>query len=858
MIDHSELLVEGQIISGFKIDKAIGHGNMGIIYRAIQINLNRPVALKILFKSIAEDKDFVRCFFREAQAAAAFTHQNIVQAFDVGQTDDGIYFFAMELIQGGDISQQLDRRGTYPPLEALKYIVNIVDGLDYGSSLRKLTHGDIKPANIMITKTGTPKLADLGLARMGGEIQGESDGIMLTPLYAAPEMINGTWEVGDPRADMYSVGATLYHMISGKPPFNDKDYKEVIRMQLNDKHIPLTEIKNPAPAGISKLVDKLLEKNPDDRFKDWSTAKSAIERAIKLPKGSSKKKTKVHHFYESEGHSTLVKAPKKHQKKTKRSPSLIMFALIISGAIAVVLSLPSATTSEEYKTFSKSLLKLSTEEIVRKIELFIKDNGTSPEAEEDLKKHRSILDKRSLFATSSLTSQKDIIRRLESKLKENLKVTANQVQRSYKKIEKRLTQNLDTSSLTLHLPFNQNLINHSSFYNAFPCKVINGLNSYKGSPFDKAVKLSGQSILLGSANRTHFSHTDAFTIAFWINAKEQDFTILGKYKETNNLISKGYKIGLKDGHVQIKFNGNAKHDNLYAISQKKLKKNSWQHIVVQYQDKAVKLYLNGKLATLDSKFNLQNDFACSSPFIIGFPDTKADMDDLMVWSRSIRPKEVAELYKHHQKTELEGLVRRYQIVKRISLNYKPRPNRLNIDFPKDEVKKILVLLKKNFGNWQKSHDQIKTKIEQMVNAEPDSSYLQALATLSPFAQEDFLNSLSSPMNQNLIIGKMNESGPLKGFVCTLANKKQVLFEKKTQIGIIQRVYYWSQNNSHLAALAVLQVLLHQEKLSRQNQGTIFIAALLFNKPEAERLANRISRKWLSTVVRKTILARDLK
>ena len=182
MIDHSELLPEGREIGGFRIDKAIGHGNMGIIYRAIQINLNRPVALKVLFKTVAEDQDFVRSFFREAQAAAAFTHQNIVQAFDVGQSDDGIYYFAMELIDGGDISLQLKQTGIYDPVDALEKMLGVADGLDYGSTLRKLTHGDIKPANIMITKNGTFKLADLGLARMGGEIQGESDGLMLTPL----------------------------------------------------------------------------------------------------------------------------------------------------------------------------------------------------------------------------------------------------------------------------------------------------------------------------------------------------------------------------------------------------------------------------------------------------------------------------------------------------------------------------------------------------------------------------------------------------------------------------------------------------------------------------------------------------
>ena len=120
MINHTELLPAGRELGGFRIIEAIGNGNMGLIYKAVQINLNRPVALKVLFKSIADDEEFVRSFFREAQAAAAFTHQNIVQAFDVGETDDGIYYFAMELIEGGDIAQKMEAEGPFSSDDALQ------------------------------------------------------------------------------------------------------------------------------------------------------------------------------------------------------------------------------------------------------------------------------------------------------------------------------------------------------------------------------------------------------------------------------------------------------------------------------------------------------------------------------------------------------------------------------------------------------------------------------------------------------------------------------------------------------------------------------------------------------------------
>ena len=289
---HSDdiTLAPGREVGGFLIEGPLGHGNMGVVYKAMQVNLRREVALKILPPAIARDDDFLRAFFREAQAAAAFTHQNIVQAFDVGKTDDGLFFFAMELVDGGDIAVKIKQEKRIDPVESLKLLVGVADGLDYGSQARRLTHGDLKPANILLTRNGKAKLADLGLARMGGEIDGESDGVMLTPLYASPEMIHNKWEVGDPRADIYSFGATLYHMIAGHPPFEADDYQQVMTMQVHSAHRHLVDLVPDCPLPISRFVDHLLEKKADNRPQNWKEVKTRMDELIADPTEARKRK----------------------------------------------------------------------------------------------------------------------------------------------------------------------------------------------------------------------------------------------------------------------------------------------------------------------------------------------------------------------------------------------------------------------------------------------------------------------------------------------------------------------------------------------------------------------------------------
>jgi len=325
-----KILAPGTLINGFCILEKIASGNMGTVYSATQVNLNRKVAIKVLFEHTVQDQDFLRGFFREAQAAAAFTHQNIVQAYDVGHTEDNLYYFAMELVDGGDVLELIKENDSIIYKDALPLLTGIAEGLHYGNSTRQLTHGDLKPANILITRQGEAKLADLGLARMGGEIQGESDGIMLTPMYAAPEMILGEWESGDPRADIYSFGATLYHMLAGHPPFEDKSFNEILRMQVEEEHIPLKKAKAKIPQGVSDFVDHLLEKDLNKRAQNWAEVIEALQQ-LKLKasvyQNAADKKTK----------SKVFDRAQSDNNKSKKTLIAVIAGFFLLATIALTL-----------------------------------------------------------------------------------------------------------------------------------------------------------------------------------------------------------------------------------------------------------------------------------------------------------------------------------------------------------------------------------------------------------------------------------------------------------------------------------------------------------------------------------------
>ena len=192
----------GVVIGDFLIEKTLSNGGMGEVFIARQISLYRPVALKVLLKEYTGDKEYVESLYREARAAAKINHPNIVQAYAVGE-DDGVFYFAMELIRGETLKSILKREGVLEFSRAAKIIRDIASALDTAWNEQKLVHQDIKPDNIMMAANGDAKLADLGLAKTGNsEVDDDSDEVLGTPQYISPEQLTGV--PTDVRSDIYS------------------------------------------------------------------------------------------------------------------------------------------------------------------------------------------------------------------------------------------------------------------------------------------------------------------------------------------------------------------------------------------------------------------------------------------------------------------------------------------------------------------------------------------------------------------------------------------------------------------------------------------------------------------------------
>jgi serine/threonine-protein kinase len=269
------ILSPGTRIAGYCIEAEIGHGAMAVVYRAKQLNLDRPVALKILSDELAANHEFVSRFFNEARAAAALSHPHIVQAYDAGIADGGIHFFAMEYVEGETLLQRIRHQGHIRPGPGIALAIDIADALNYGWLRQGLTHGDIKPENIMINQAGESKLADFGLAKVAGHDFTGTE-ILLTPLYAAPETIRGEQGKGDCRSDIYAFGATLYHLFGGSPPFPGEKAQEVMRRQLTETLEPLRQ-RNPAvPGRVSDVVGWMLQKDAAQRPGDWEAVLAAL------------------------------------------------------------------------------------------------------------------------------------------------------------------------------------------------------------------------------------------------------------------------------------------------------------------------------------------------------------------------------------------------------------------------------------------------------------------------------------------------------------------------------------------------------------------------------------------------------
>ena len=261
-------LSRGSVIADFIIRRAIGQGGMGTVYLSHQITLDRPAALKILAESYANNAEFVALFIKEARAAAKLNHPHIVQAYAVGE-DDGLLYFAMENIDGETMKDVLEREGVIPVDQALNVIQQIAEALNYAWIEQKLIHCDIKPDNIMLTSTGRAKLADLGLARVTGDMSdADDDEVMGTPQYISPEALTGA--PMDTRSDIYSLGATFYQFVTGRLAFDGATAAEIAKKHLVEPLIPPRSVNKDIPESVSRIIMKMMAKNPSMRYQDAS------------------------------------------------------------------------------------------------------------------------------------------------------------------------------------------------------------------------------------------------------------------------------------------------------------------------------------------------------------------------------------------------------------------------------------------------------------------------------------------------------------------------------------------------------------------------------------------------------------
>lgn len=251
----------GCIIGDFVILEKLGAGSIGTVYKATQLSLDRQVALKILSPEYTTSKG-IDDFLREARAAAKLSHTNLVQAYAVGE-DDGFCYLAMTYVNGENLRTRLRKEGRIPVDEALHIVQQVAEALYYAWDEAGLIHRDVKPDNIMITEDGIVKLTDLGLAMNQSEWT-ENMEISGSPSYMSPEQFRG--EKLDPRSDVYSLGVTLFQMISGRLPFESDSVKKLAQMHLEKEPPSLRHLVPGVPLAVDALVKRMMAKRPENRY----------------------------------------------------------------------------------------------------------------------------------------------------------------------------------------------------------------------------------------------------------------------------------------------------------------------------------------------------------------------------------------------------------------------------------------------------------------------------------------------------------------------------------------------------------------------------------------------------------------
>ncbi len=263
----------------YEIIEQIGTGGMSDVYKAKCHKLNRFVAIKVMKSEFSEDKTFVSKFRAEAQSVAGFTHPNIVNVYDVGD-ENGIYYIVMELVEGITLKKYIEKRGRIPFKEAVSIAIQVANGLD-AAHKHNIVHRDIKPQNIIISKEGKVKVTDFGISKVASSSTINSSSTMGSVHYISPEQARGGYS--DARSDLYSLGITIFEMLTGTVPFDGDSTVAVAVQHIQDEIPAPSTVTDDIPLSIDRIVLKLTQKKPDRRYQTAAELITDLKKSLVMP-----------------------------------------------------------------------------------------------------------------------------------------------------------------------------------------------------------------------------------------------------------------------------------------------------------------------------------------------------------------------------------------------------------------------------------------------------------------------------------------------------------------------------------------------------------------------------------------------
>ena len=323
----------GRVLAGrYQINGFIGEGGMSRVWRALDQNTGKNVAVKVLREEYSEDESFIRRFDREAQAASRMSHPNIVNLLDVGVEEDGTRYLVMEYVQGKTLKRFIQESGALRPEIAAQIIIRVLAALQHAHQ-NGVVHRDIKPQNILIDKEGTVKVADFGIARMANAqtVSQTDESVMGSVYYFSPEQARGA--AVDARSDIYSVGVVFYEMLTGKVPFTGDTPVAIAMQHLQTAPIPPAEVNPSVSSALDFVVLHAMEKKPRRRYQSAEEMLRDVRLAMEHPDTILAAREEAERREKAERERERRSKSVRRRVRVMRAALVTVFSLLLVGAI---------------------------------------------------------------------------------------------------------------------------------------------------------------------------------------------------------------------------------------------------------------------------------------------------------------------------------------------------------------------------------------------------------------------------------------------------------------------------------------------------------------------------------------------